>query len=142
VGTGIDASAREEKFNMNTKLNLPQELITGIDVVNTLNGGLSEPDVKREKFPSYHQITVRVPGMEADNIKIEINNNVLMIYYFISILSQGRELKYPKMVYRKAIPYFVDIGNIGASEEDNAMVVHLPFNELANGYHRDISVIK
>jgi HSP20 family molecular chaperone IbpA len=125
---------------MDTKLNLPQELITGIDVVNTLSGGTSEPDTLKEKFPTYHRITVKVPGINAENIKIEINNNELMIYYFISIQSQGKDLKYPRMVYKRPIPYYVDITNIAATEENNAMIVHMPFNELANGYHRDISL--
>ncbi|HWA33854.1 MAG TPA: Hsp20/alpha crystallin family protein [Cyclobacteriaceae bacterium] len=124
---------------MDTKLNLPQELITGIDVVNTLNGGISEPDILKEKFADHHRITVKVPGIKAENIKIEINNNDLMIYYFISIQSQGKDLKYPRMIYKRSIPYFVDIVNIAATEENNAMIVHMPFNELANGYHRDVS---
>jgi HSP20 family molecular chaperone IbpA len=142
MGTRIDIPGMKEKIKMDTKLNLPQELITGIDVVNTLNGGTSEPWVAREKFPSYLQITVKIPGIGAENIKIEINNNELVIYYFISIRSQNKDLKYPKVVYKKAIPYYVDINNIAATEEDNAMIVHLPFNELANGYHRDISLTK
>ncbi len=124
---------------MSTKLNLPQELITGIDVVNTLNGGTSEPEILKEKFATHHRITVNVPGIGVENIKIEINNNELIIYYFISLRSQGKDLKYPRMIYKKAIPYFVDIVNIAATEEGNAMVVHMPFNELANGYHRDVS---
>ena len=124
---------------MDTKLNLPQELITGIDVVNTLNGGTGEPDILKEKFSTHHRITVKVPGIVAENIKIEINNNELMIYYFIAMQSQGKDLKYPRMIYKRPIPYFVDIVNIAATEENNSMVVHMPFNELANGYHRDVS---
>jgi HSP20 family molecular chaperone IbpA len=142
VGTRIDNCGTEEKKEMDNKLNLPQELITGIDVVNTLNGGTSEPDILKEKFPTYHRITVKIPGIDAENIKIEINNNELMIYYFIVILSQGKDLKYPKMVYKRAIPYYVDITNIAATEKENSMIVHMPFNELANGYHRDVSTTK
>jgi HSP20 family molecular chaperone IbpA len=130
--------AERRKIKMDTKLNLPQELITGIDVVNTLNGGTSEPDILKEKFATHHRITVKVPGIYAENIKIEINNNELMIYYFIAIQSQGKDLKYPRMIYKRAIPYFVDIVNIAATEENNSMVVHMPFNELANGYHREL----
>src|SRR4051812_19051582 len=97
VGTRIDISGTKGDIKMNTKLNLPQELITGIDVINTLNGGTSEPDVLKEKFPTYHRITVKVPGIHTENIKIEINNNELMIYYFIAIHSQGKDLRYPRM---------------------------------------------
>ena len=125
---------------MKTVLNLPEELITSIDVTNTLNGGTSEPIVKLEKFPAYHQIVFRIPGIDGENIKIEINNNQLMIYYFTPMMSLGKELKFPKVVYNKSIHYFVDVENISVSQEGKSMVVRLPFNELADGYHRDLTV--
>lgn len=125
---------------MKIGINLPQELLTSIDVVNTLNGGMSEPVVKLRQFPSYREITIRIPGVDARNIKIEINNNELMIYYFTVLLSQEREMKFPKVLYNKSIPYFVDARHITANEKGNSLVVRLPFNELANGSHRDISI--
>ncbi|CAN5485158.1 hypothetical protein BH10BAC4_BH10BAC4_16890 [soil metagenome] len=125
---------------MKTTLNIPQELLTSIDMMNTLNGGTSEPLVRLQKFPAQHQITLRVPGIGPENIKIEINNNQLMIYYLIPMVSQMKPINFPRIVDNKDIPYCVDVHNIVADEEDNALVVTLPFNELANGYHRDISL--
>ena len=125
---------------MKTTLKLPKELITSIDMMNTLNGGTSEPFVRLQKFPTYHQITLRVPGIDVDNIKVEIDNNQLMIYYLIPMLSQAKEMKFPRVLYNKDIPYYVDVHKIAASEEETTLVVHLPFNELADGYHRDISL--
>ncbi len=124
---------------MKATLTFPQELITGIDVANTLNGGTSEPFVRLEHFPTFRKITLRVPGIDAENIKIEVNNNQLMIYYFTHLVSQRKDLKFPKVIYNKSIPYFVDISKIVAEQEENGLVVRLQFNELANGYHRDIS---
>ena len=125
---------------MKATLNLPEELITGIDVTNTLNGGTSELSVRLEHFPTFRKITLRIPGIDAESVKIEINNNQLMIYYFTSLMSQGKEVKFPKVLYNKSIPYFVDTQNITASQEEKSLVVRLPFNELADGYHRDIPV--
>lgn len=125
---------------MKTGINLPQELMTGIDVVNTLNGGMSEPVVKLKQFSSYREITIRIPGVDIVNIKIEINNNELMIYYFMVLLSQEKEMKLPKVLYNKSLPYFVDANHITASRKEDSLVVRLPFNELANGNHRDISI--
>lgn len=125
---------------MKIGINLPRELMTSIDVVNTLNGGMSEPVVKLKQFPSYRQITIRIPGIDVGSIKIEINNNELMIYYFMVLLSQDREMKFPKVLYNKSIPYFVDTNHITASKNEDSLVVRLPFNELADGNHRDISI--
>ena len=140
VGTTIEVSGTGGRKNMKSTLNLPQELITSIDMMNTLNGGTSEPFTHLKKFQAYHEITVRVPGIDAEDIKIEINNNQLMIYYMIPMKSQGKKLTFPRILYNKDIPYFVDVHKIVASEEEPSLIVHMPFNELANGYHRDISL--
>jgi hypothetical protein len=44
------------------------------------------------------------------------------------------------VVYHKAIPYFIDVANISATVEEGFLCVTLPFNKLANGYHKKISV--
>jgi len=126
--------------NMKTEFKVPKEIITSIDVVNTLQGGTSEPRVNVEQFSTHRQITLRVPGLSPDNIKIEINDNQLVIYYYTSILSQKKDLQIPRVLYNKGIPYFVDAKSISAKRLENALVVELPFNELAGGFHRDIMV--
>ncbi|HRI78058.1 MAG TPA: Hsp20/alpha crystallin family protein [Cyclobacteriaceae bacterium] len=120
------------------KLNIPQELITSIDMLNTLNGGTSQPNVKLKHFSTHRQINIRVPGIALDNVKVEINNNKLMIYYLTTVVSQQKEISLPKGLYNKSIPYFVDMNSIKATQEKDSLVVRLPFNELYNGYHRDI----
>ncbi len=140
VGTTIEEGTIRRRKIMKSTLNLPQELITSIDMMNTLNGGTSEPLTQLRKFQTYHEITVRVPGIDAEDIKIEINNNQLMVYYKIPMKSQGKKLTFPRILYNKDIPYFVNVHKIVASEEESSLIVHLPFNELADGYHRDISL--
>ena len=125
---------------MKTSLNIPKELITHIDVMNTLNGGVTEPALRIHHFVSYREITLRVPGIPQEHIKMEINNNKLTVYYFTILKSQDMEFPFPKVVYDKVIPYFVDIHNITVREENSSMIIHLPYNELANGYKRDLSV--
>ena len=125
---------------MRRGLKFAQELLTGIDVMNTLNGGMSEPVVKVKQYPTHREIRVRIPGVDVENVKIEINNNDLMIYYFTVLLSQDQELRFPKVLYNKSIPYFVDSKKITAAEQDGTFVVRLPFNELADGHHRDITI--
>jgi HSP20 family molecular chaperone IbpA len=133
-------SGMEERKRMKTAIKFPQELMTSIDMMNTLNGGTSQPMVRLQKFQTHHQILIRVPGIMPENVKIEVNNNQLMIYYFTPILSQEKELKFPRVLYNDTIPYFVDVNTIGATEEDSTLVVKLPFNEFSDGYHRDISL--
>jgi HSP20 family molecular chaperone IbpA len=125
---------------MKTTLNLPKELITSIDVMNTLNGGTSQPLVQLKQYDTHRQITIRIPGISLDKVRMEVNNNQLVIYYYTVLKSEDLEVPVPKVLYSKGLPYFVDVDKITASREEHSLVVRLPFNERADGYHRDISI--
>jgi HSP20 family molecular chaperone IbpA len=115
------------------------ELLTSIDVLNTLGGGVAEPQVRLSQHPAYRQVELSIPGIPQEQIKAEVHNNQLTIYFNFHVVSSERLIKMPKVVYNKQIPYFIDSKKISASFEDNTLIVKLPFNELANGYHRDIT---
>lgn len=125
---------------MNAKLNLPQELLTSIDVMNTFNGGTTEPILKLRKLSASHEITLCVPGLPLSNIKIEIKNNQLVIYYLMPVLVDGKEIQFSRFLYTNTIPYFVDARNITVAESNGNLVVSLPFNDFSKGYYKDLSV--
>ena len=116
------------------------EIIQTIDIANTLQGGISEPMVRLMRFPEYRQIELRVPGIGEDNMHVKINNNQLLVFYNHLIESRGQVIAVPHFVYNKPIPYFIDANKIKATFENNVLTVQLPYNELANGFHRDIPI--
>jgi len=116
------------------------EIIQTIDIANTLQGGISEPMVRLTRFPEYRQIELRVPGIGEDNMHVKINNNQLLVFYNHLIESRGQVIAVPHFVYNKPIPYFIDANKIKATFENNVLTVQLPYNELANGFHRDIPI--
>jgi HSP20 family molecular chaperone IbpA len=119
---------------------ISDELLYSIDVLNTLNGGMSEPIVDLQQYENYREIKCTVPGLQEGALQVEIHNNFLSIYYKLSIESDGKEVQIPRVVYYKPIPYFIDVTKISATVEDRFLNVILPFNELANGYHKKISI--
>ena len=116
------------------------EIIQSIDITNTLNGGVSEPVVKISQYPEYHQIELKVPGIGEEHMHVKINNNQLMVYFERTVVSRGETIAIPHIAYHKPIPYFIDIKNIRAHYGDGVLTVQLPFNELANGYQKDIPI--
>jgi len=118
---------------------LTTELLTSIDVLNTLNGGVVEAKVKLSQHDEYRQIDLLAPSVAQENLKAEIHNNNLTVYYNTPVLSNEKLIQVPKVVYNKQIPYFIDSANIEATYEDDRLVVRLPFNERSEGYHRDIT---
>lgn len=119
---------------------ISDEIIQSIDITNTLNGGVSEPVVKISQHPEYHQIELKVPGIGEEHMHVKINNNQLMVYFERTMVSRDEPIAIPQVAYHKPIPYFIDVKNIRAQYGEGVLTVQLPFNELANGYQRDIPI--
>jgi HSP20 family molecular chaperone IbpA len=117
-----------------------KDLLTSIDVLNTLNGGVSEPFLSFRKDASGHEMHVRVPGINKEAMQVEINNHELSVFYLLPIEISGKLLHMPQVVYKDAIPYFIEVSGIKATFKDNELVVKLPFNESSNDYNRKIEI--
>jgi HSP20 family molecular chaperone IbpA len=111
-------------------------------VMNTLNGGRTEPIVKLKQHQHYREIRVKIPGIDPATIEVEVNDNLVAIYYMMNITSAGKLVKLPYAVYNRKQPYFIDLSKIQAQVANGELVVKLPFNQLANGYHKKIKTRK
>jgi len=117
-----------------------QDLLTSVDVLNTLHGGISEPAVKLQQQATGREIRVHVPGVEKEALQVEVHNNSLSVFYLIPIDSAGKLIQMPVVIYNKTIPYFIEISEIKAVYEDNELVVQLPYNKLSSGYNKKIQI--
>ena len=113
-------------------------LITSVDVMNTLNGGRTEPVVKLKQRTDSREIRVKIPGIDPEKIEVEVNEDRVLIFYMMNIESGGKEIGTPYSVYNRQQPYFIDVNRIVAQVEEGELVVTLPFNQLANDYHRRV----
>lgn len=114
------------------------DIITSIDVLNTVNGGVSEPQLNLRHYDAYRDICLRVPGIKPEDIRVEIHNNNLSIFFIINILCDDKMVQLPRFVYNRNVPYYIDINKINATIAGDGLIVHLPFNRLADGYHKEI----
>jgi len=116
------------------------DLITTVDVLNTLSGGISEPQQKLYESDAGRELRFRVAGVNKGFMNVEIHNNHLTIYYYINIASYDKLVQVPQIIYNRPIPYYIDISKISATFEEDQVVVHMPFNRLSNGYHRKLRI--
>ena len=122
---------------MNNKF---KHLLTTVDLLNTLNGGVSEPYVSFREQTNAREMRVRVPGVSRELLQVEVQENQLSVYYHIPMETSGKKVFLPQEVTRQTLPYFIEIKDIQATYEDNELVVKLPFNELSNGYSRKVPI--
>ena len=125
---------------MRSKRILSNEIIQSIDIANTFQGGVTEPQLKLSQHPEFRQIQLRIPGVSEKDMHVKINNNQLIVYFERRIVSLGSNISIPYIVYNKQIPYFIDEKNIHAQYHDGELIVQLPFNELTNGYQREVPI--
>lgn len=116
---------------MKAKKFVSDELLTSIDVLNTLHGGVSEHQLVLKKFPDHREVWVKVPGIKENDLKAEIQDNTLRVRYRFLLQSDNLWVEVPKVVYNKPIPSNVDVEAITASFEDDYLVVKLPFTSMA-----------
>ncbi len=114
------------------------DLLTSVDVLNTLHGGVSEPQVSVNQLDNSREVRIKVPSIDPESIQVEINNNSLFVYYVMNISSAGKDIRLPYTIYNRPLPYFIDIGKINSIIEGSKLVITLPFNALADGYHKKI----
>jgi hypothetical protein len=110
-----------------------KKLLTSVDILNTINGGISEPFLSLREQNMGREIKARVPGLTSESLHMEIANNTLTIFYIIPINVHGELLQVPHIIYNQTIPYFVNTAKIDVLQNENELIVHLPFNELRDG---------
>lgn len=114
------------------------QILTSVDVLNTLHGGVTEPQVSLTKTEDSREMRIKVPSIDPELIEVEINNNTLSVWFSIDINSAGKNVRLPYIIYNRPLPYFIDINRINSMVDGNELVITLPFNALAKGYHRKI----
>lgn len=138
--SGMPIDRKAPKGDLMMKKREFKDLLTSVDILNTLHGGVSEPHISIREEANRHEVRVRVPGIDKETLQAEVHNNELIIFYMIPLLSSGKDVQLPQIVYNKAIPYFIEISGIQAHYEENELVVELPFNEFSNGYNKSLKV--
>ena len=114
------------------------DLLTSVNVLNTLHGGVSEPQVYLNQLENSREVRIKVPSIDPESIQVEVNNNALLAYYVMNINSAGKNIRLPYTIYNRQLPYFIDIGNINSAVEGDQLVITLPYYALADGYHKKI----
>lgn len=123
-----------------------REVLKTGDIANTLNGGISKPQLKLEKKPDHYLLKTRIPGVNVEKIRVEIMDKNLMVYHDIKFESLGgsedAEMMVPHVVATCPLSPEIDFKNISASFEGKVLNVILPFNELKTGYNKNIEIKK
>lgn len=120
------------------------EILMGIDLSNSVNGGSSEIINRIELAEAGYELTVKVPGVDVDKFNVEVIQDKVLVYYMFPVYSQeqaeGR--LYARVIGNFPIPADADYEQVSASyiEESKSIVILLPFNEERKGYRSKVTI--
>ena len=131
---------------MNKKLNIPQEMLMSIDFMNTANGGMSQPILNIENSDNGYEVTVKAPGIEPDDLQVEIMKDKLMIYHLLPIFGkvegETSEMRSIRFISKMQIPADVDVESISARYDDDHryLKLELPTDQSQQDFHRKVDI--
>ena len=104
-----------------------QQIAHQIDVLNTLGGGISLPQVNVEKHEKGAVIRVAIPSVSPEAYQIALNQNQLTILA-AHRFDSNPELAVPLFSQHFMLPPQVDLSRIDAVFADQELQVRLPYH--------------
>ena len=115
---------------------LSKNLARTADFINTVNGGTVYPTFNTAKEEDHYRIEVSMPSVDPEDLKVEINNESLMIFQSIEV----NQLPLPNLIGLFKLSRNAVLEEISAEYHDNVLTVIVPLSELSGGFHRSIEI--
>lgn len=118
-----------------------RKVLKTADIMNTLNGGMSQPQIKLKKAGDHYLLKVQIPGVEGDTLKVDIIDKSLFVYHNL-VFGEDSEatILVPHVIATYPLSPEIDFRNITATFENRTLKVVMPVNELRSGFHRGINI--
>ncbi len=94
------------------------------------------PETRIERKEDHYLYLLHMPAVSEEKLDVEIKGNFLLIFHHLEF--DG--LNIPHLIQNVRIPVDVEITKIRAEIVDEILSVYLPFNELAGGYHKKVTI--
>ena len=111
---------------MKTDKELLKTLAQSADIVNTINGGMSLAYVRKTQLPDHYLVTVKVPGVDVDSLRLEMHKGHLFVFQVLHL--EGIEIPY--LITGIELDEEVDREAVRANFEDNRLNILLPFGPV------------
>ena len=116
---------------------IDQQLLSHINALNTVNGGMAAPKMKYLKRENGYTLTVRVPSTNPEGLHAEVVNNFLFIYQVVN--AEGETEPNTRVIGKIPINFDINIPTIEAHFKGETLHVELPFNDLNGGYRKKLT---
>lgn len=137
-GIGFEGVNSKNGIVMKINKGLTKNLARTADLLNTINGGTVYPTFNTSKESDHLRIEVSMPSVEPDDLKVEVNNDNLMIFQYMMV----NNLPLPNLLGLFKLSRNAVVEDISAEYHHDILTVIVPFSELNDGLNRSIEIHK
>lgn len=107
------------------------QIMLNIDVNNTINGGMIQTKVNTEEFSDEVIITIKVPSISPDRLRLRVYNNLLMLMHRMNyeVALGGQQIPLTQILRKIPLSNKAIVANIDAVHRDNELIVFIPKGE-------------
>ena len=127
---------KRKRTEMMINKELSRNLARTADFINTVNGGTVFPTFNTIKHKDHYKIEVTMPSVDPNDLKVEINNDTLMIFQQMEV----REVSVPNVLGMFKLSDDAVLDEITAEYEDHLLTVIIPKDQMSGGFRRDIKI--
>lgn len=120
---------------------LIKNLAQTAEIVNTINGGMSQANLVLEKGASEWTAVVRVPGVNPERMRVELRNGQLFLFHLMAD-ENAADVELPFLLVAIPLDKRIDFDAIVAEYEDRELFITMPLDEEASGYEREVDIFK
>jgi HSP20 family molecular chaperone IbpA len=130
------------KKAMKPTLKIPREILATVDFWNTLQGGRSESSVVVNRNPEGYEAIVRVPGVDADDLQVEVIKDRVWLYHLVPLFQTQADEQFfsPNTISNLVLPRDVDAEAISARYEGDQWRVLMPFNKELRNFRKHVDI--
>lgn len=124
-------------------ITIPKEILASVDLFNTLNGGRSQTLVNINRQEEGYEVLVKVPGLQADQLQVDVSDGRLWIYQLHPVLARENaeaSTFLPNSISNFVLPNGVDVTGISARYQNGTWSVFLPFDNLTKGFRKHVEI--
>ena len=115
---------------------ITKNLARTADFINTVNGGTVYPTFNTIREHDHIRIEVSMPSVDPEDLRVEINNESLMICQSIMI----NQLPLPNLIGLFKLSRNAVLEDISADYHEEVLTILIPLSELSGGFHRSIEI--
>lgn len=137
-GTELDPRLIKIDKEMMVDRQVTRNLAYTGNAISTINGGTVFPVINSEKREDHTLFEIRVPSVDVNNIKVEVNGEHLFI--FQHLLIGGVQM--PNILGTFKLSGKVIVDEISAEYEDELLSIKLPTNGSSDGFRKKIEIVR